>query len=712
MNSNWYAFLARYKAIIIFVLFDLLFLVIILPFWRDNNLTSWDFVGHLSAINYTENSMFPDFQAWNPYYSLGYPQGSFYPPIIHYLIAGLSRLAMNPFFWIKVLFTINLIALPWMINYFVEKFYAKVFKTSRSSITLLSTLGILLVIVFGPTVYGGTLKSFLIVGLINNFFILNVFFYFLGKVISLDYKNIRYEEIVKIAFVLAVIILSHLVTGLFSIVFIITLYFFNVILIKPYGEVGKRILKSGLSYILLVAFLCTAFFYLPYLVNSKLIAPILVIRSDKYIIVAVTISLIVGLFVTLRQKSFDRRHFLVLWSIIALCTIICIAENIFAYLKISFPLGAFHPYRLLSFAMIFSPIFLISGIYFFAHDLKMLRKWQNGHLVNRLAALAVLGLVLIAAIGIWRFDFGAESYGEVSFNEENIKANSAGNYMSFITVEDGFYLYRAQNYPDISIKTPVYFVNTQFNESSFVNSYAAAAKTVLYSDPKNEYKFNKSYPETYMPNQEEAIRLLKIMNVKYLIFTDKDKFKVDLCDQVFDYALIKSYRPKESEMQIYGCNIKPEIYAGITLQATPNWKSTNWLDLNYEALYDCIDLVFLDTQSSDIGGNAEVYQGPINWKSNNQSFEIENYSDSGMTIIPVQYNPRWKATNEDGTRLAIYRVTPNLMAIEGKGKINFKYEQTQTEQALKILSLSIFTLLGLATASIAVLRLVKKVKSS
>jgi uncharacterized membrane protein len=65
-------------------------LAVLIPFFRWNNLLEWDFPGHYNAIWYIKTHLLPWPTGWNPYFYCGYPQGMFYPPLAHYLVALLS----------------------------------------------------------------------------------------------------------------------------------------------------------------------------------------------------------------------------------------------------------------------------------------------------------------------------------------------------------------------------------------------------------------------------------------------------------------------------------------------------------------------------------------------------------------------------------------------------------------------------------------------
>jgi hypothetical protein len=71
--------------------------------------------------------------------------------------------------------------------------------------------------------------------------------------------------------------------------------------------------------------------------------------------------------------------------------------------------------------------------------------------------------------------------------------------------------------------------------------------------------------------------------------------------------------------------------------------------------------------------------------------------------LPIQYNPRWKAyqvpvnSAEGNKPVQIYRASPNLMAINAKGSIIFKYEISPAEKLLKTISITALLLSGLAS---------------
>ena len=96
---------------ILFVVEALLIVLLLGPFCASNAVLQWDMPGHLFSAWYTAEYLFPRWTGWNPFFFGGYPQGIFYPPLFHYLLALLSKL-VGLQLGFKLLLSATIAALP------------------------------------------------------------------------------------------------------------------------------------------------------------------------------------------------------------------------------------------------------------------------------------------------------------------------------------------------------------------------------------------------------------------------------------------------------------------------------------------------------------------------------------------------------------------------------------------------------------------------
>ncbi|MFA6431802.1 MAG: hypothetical protein WCV91_05450, partial [Candidatus Margulisiibacteriota bacterium] len=185
-----------------------LFIFAIIPFILNDRLQSWDTPGHLFAAWFIKSFAFPDFQAWNPFFYAGYPQGTLYPPLYHYLIV-LFSFVFGLVGSVKFIVVTSLIVLPISFYYFVKKLG---FNRNESALGM----ALMMLPIIGLNLHtGGTLNSLFFVGLGANSVALPILFFYLGNIFGTDHSKKRF---IITTILLSLVILLHFVTGATAIV--------------------------------------------------------------------------------------------------------------------------------------------------------------------------------------------------------------------------------------------------------------------------------------------------------------------------------------------------------------------------------------------------------------------------------------------------------------------------------------------------------------
>jgi hypothetical protein len=685
---------------------------IILPFVLSNNLTSWDFAGHKFAIDFTGQNLFPDLKGWNPYTSLGYPQGTFYPPFVHYFIAALNIVTGSSIIWIKILFAITFLMLPYSI-FFFSKQIAKQIKTKTEiknlqTILLAITLSAVFVIIIAPANFGGSLKSFLQIGLINNFFILPILFCYLGLLFSFD-KKISWLRILGLATLLTIIMLSHLVLGLIAVIFTITIW------LKDYfiaGKVKTRLYSAFFSptlKVLTITFITTSFFYLPYIKFSKYLTPNLPQRSPL-----ILSMLIVSLLLTFFYLNFKRQNslFRVFSFTLLLLSLLPFLDAIAVRLNIDINFQLVQPYRIFAVVLFLSiPWIMLNKIAFVGNDgklAKVLSKTTKVFLRGNIL-IALMSLLLVATAGLFlRIDFGQRDYESIYLSKNAYELQ--GNFLNQYTSNDIYYLNRAPYYAAVSENPKLASLDTQFNESSYLINFFYSLKKSL-REVETVETINAGYIETYNPGAFRAKQAVELFNIRYLLFTDGSQVKPGLCkDSPIPFAKRVSRNADLDQPYIFAC----EIYRNPGLQTTiakvvdeKDWDLAVldwWIGQNNNVLVQSAsglkDLMPVN-----------VFDGDIEWSDNFQQFNIKNESsEDSVLVLPIQYNPDWKAYDKGNNtkELQIVRVSPNLLGIKGSstGGITVKYVKSPFENYLKFIS---FAVLGILETTWVVMWVRKKI---
>jgi hypothetical protein len=183
-------------------------LYVLAPFLRWNNLLEWDFPGHYAAIWFLREHLLPWATGWNPYFYCGFPQGTFYPPLAHYVTALISfGTGIGPA--MKLMLAAALLALPVSFYYFARKWGLNDLQAAVCATWMTAVLfvrGELL----GTWNLGSDLRSFLSVGLYANSISLPVLFGFLGA-LGPEALERRWK---LPAFLLGILFLSHAISSL------------------------------------------------------------------------------------------------------------------------------------------------------------------------------------------------------------------------------------------------------------------------------------------------------------------------------------------------------------------------------------------------------------------------------------------------------------------------------------------------------------------
>ncbi len=229
-------------------------LAVFVPFLRYNNLLEWDFPGHYAAIWHLKNHLLPWPSGWNPYFYCGYPQGTFYPPLAHYL-AALLAFPLGISAAMKGLIFLSLLVLPIAFYIFARRvglddLRAAVCATWMTAVLFLSGE------MFDSWGFGSDLRSMLNVGLFANTISLLVLFAFFAACGSvIERKNWKLS-----AFLLGTLLLLHPLSSLVAGVFLV-----SVVLTQWWQSRGSDIDWKPAAWTALGAGLLASFWLVPYL---------------------------------------------------------------------------------------------------------------------------------------------------------------------------------------------------------------------------------------------------------------------------------------------------------------------------------------------------------------------------------------------------------------------------------------------------------------
>jgi hypothetical protein len=707
-------------------------LLIIFPLFRDNPITNRDLAGHVFAVDFTKNFLGGDFQGWNPFHNLGYPQGSHYPPLFHYVISTLGQLGGSTEFWVKVLVSIALIALPYTIYYLSSKVFEafvllnKAKASNKQIVSLISTLIVMGLILFSPQTFGGSVRATLIIGLLTNFLAQPLLFLYLGGLIQISLSKPGKLRLACMALLLAILLLSHLVSGVFALLFTILFWIFSGIQ-NGISKTPSQLIKSPYFKILLIGFIEVCFFYIPYIYNTKYLTPTGSMTSPFTYSVAIWLLLGFVLCILFLKKQKLNNPFvqflLITFAISCLPAIDALANRF----GVPLTFNLIHAYRLLPNILYLGSIILI--VFFVSKALSFSFIQKKDSLINKSYLFACGALVILFALGLTKVNVGAAGFGDTTIKNQDYFGS---NFLTIYNYEDAYDLHKDAQFDLIRGKWNNFSTVGQFEESSYLNPFMHSLMRGLNPDVYKNAKGNPEYIESSAPSAIRQKQALDLFNIGNIVYTNNDNTSY-ACNETDERKTLVEFtgrglkkingvyqmrtEPKTFEMCIISNGSISKDYNILEPNSSTRFRGVSSADWDQEVINwwksdentilvenkNNIDQKLLSYfQQSTNEAPLEFNNNHINWKNNFQAFTVDLPEDKDrVSVVKVQYHPRWKAYNTISgamVEVPIYRISPSQMLIMGKGQIEFRYEFTTPEKVLKTVSL-----LGISVNIIAIL---------
>ena len=226
----------------------------LVPYLLRNPIAQWDAPGHLFSAWYAREYLFPKPTGWNPYFFGGFPQGTLYPFLFHYLVAGLAFL-MPLATSFKAVVATAVAATPLSFYFACRGFALSPTQATAGAIWMTALLALPIEFATDNNHVGGTLASTFRIGLVANAFALPLLFFYVGALL----RSIRSRHMLLPTLLLAALVLSHLMTALVGLLFMVFLAAAHL----RERPVLVHLLRHGA-----VAFLLVAFWAIPFLSYS------------------------------------------------------------------------------------------------------------------------------------------------------------------------------------------------------------------------------------------------------------------------------------------------------------------------------------------------------------------------------------------------------------------------------------------------------------
>lgn len=660
ISYNW-------DSLTIWLVTAILFLFIFLPFILNNSLDKFDTPGLISISWFMKEHTFPDFQGWNPFFYGGYPQGILYPPLFHYLVAGLGYvISIQTAF--KIVVTISGLLIPLTVLAFTRRLY----KSKKWEV--LSTLGVIGVLLLLPGYLGFNFDGMIDYGLAPSFMSIPLFFLYLSQLFN-DKHSIKI-----LAIIFSALILTHLLTA--AIAGLITLVLTILNLRKKGGE---------LIFIGIISFLMTAFWTIPFLAFKEYSASGFAMRvSIIFPIATILISgTILGCIAVSKRTAITSRLLsLILISFIIAC--FGVLDTILNRDETVFSLPLIHPFRLQIYGLVLSiaagPLLLKKILGVIEKRLKIIKKIPSNINIGLQFSVMIGAILVVLILSIIRIN-------PSGVQEVILEPNTdwQGRVMRVYKVSEVLDQSRAVIDKSVMYRWNKFAVMGLLKESSYLAPYYQSLAKNVNTENYNWDELDSAYIENQQLSKEKTQYLMDLLWVKSLFTIDLD---ISNCVNPQRISTFKSNSQNDGvvDRDIYICDYAPAINSNFAevVMTKPDIVESDW-DKNVEEWWksDSIDL-FTDTEVRMPEDELDFIPIPqVNFNTDYRNLYVKTGIEEEVPVLlKMNYFPKWKAYDAYGNEVKIHRTSPNLMIVPVKESITLKYEMTSLEWTTLLISIT------------------------
>ena len=601
-------------------------------FWRSP-LNVYDASGHVSLVRAIASDFWPKMSGWNYAELLGWPAGVFYPSLFHWLAATLAFLVGVPVA-VKLLISASIIVLPFAINLFTRSLIDNKLWSG------LTTLVLFLLLLLFPNFLGTGFRSLFQIGLLSNFFVLPLMFFFLAFLH-------RGNNYLLSGLLLGLIILTHIVAAIAAGVYL-------VLFVQAKFLSGSRTRTDLVNFLktVVLAAVLTGFFWNPFVLNLEYTSVSRHISSYFLPNIAVfAVSLTLG-FYAWRKK--ERNIFIL--SMFA--SFIAFVAAVDAYLirtnGTSFFLYQFHIYRFQPFAY----LFFASGLLLLISKYIRFDAWGFTKTGSVFGGLGLVVLILLVN------NPAATSSSKLEITDpQGVK----GRFLeTFRRTESDPFWYAIQTGINVADEKATWAYGL-FTDSSPNGPYLGSLIRSL--NPQAYPEGDGIFLEEKFIGGEKAGQFLSYLSINQLINLERTEGK-------------SIGRIENAQTQYFNVEKAAEtrVFEIAPLPLKPIKKDWNqevedwWLQKEEitEIPYLANGKEILKVSEKDLQ-NASVEI--VDTNKNQTRFELKIDSERQVPVIAkISYFPYWKAT-QDSKEIPIYQVAPNLMLIEAKGSVVVEYKE-------------------------------------
>lgn len=571
MWHSWKKIITNNPYLILHVLNLFVIIFIVIPFF-SNPMYQRDMAGHVFASEFTKDFLLPEFRGWNPFHNLGYPIGSYYPFLIHYLTGILSTIVLSSSDWLKIFIITALLLLPYSIFVFIRKLDKFLLvNRNKGSIKdhnvlnlrnldtnkhLFITLVTYFLVLASPSTFGGSLQGAFVIGLITNFIALPLVFFYLSSILNfvttnqyivanrndkiVTYKKNNHKKrrwnlkILFLSLFLTIIMLSH------SVSMFIVVSFTGVLALKEFYLFLKNRLFDNfkVAWVLILAVFNSLFFYIPYFLSTEYLTDTKPLSVDLAFTTGLIFLFCFSIFLFFTFFKYNKPQSYVSYiAFIGLILIFPVVEICFRLLGLNQTLGIIHAYRLLPYIMyLLTPLVLlqiVNVLIISKYDSKKISiletRWIKFFKLQKLdivhaAYILVLTIFILNTFLIITKDFLQRGYQIENFDYSQFSDDLGSNFLNIYSFGNIYDFNKIPTYETIRGTYNNYSLQNQFEESSYLNSFVISLIKSIDRQFYSQYEYTNEYKyieNIVIPNTKVDLAS-NIFNFRYIVFSDSN----------------------------------------------------------------------------------------------------------------------------------------------------------------------------------------------
>lgn len=661
----------NWDSITIGVITFIFLILIIVPFVLNNSLDKFDTPGLLSLSWFIKEHTFPDFQGWNPFFYGGFPQGILYPPLFHYVVAGLSFIfSLQTAF--KIVVSAAILATPISVLAFTRRIYKS--KLWEVGATILILTGMVAL----PGYLGFNFDGLLDYGLAPSFAAIPLFFLFLSQLFN-DNHSLK-----GIAMLMSVLILTHLLTAGIAIAITIVYTMMN------FKRRGGEFVLTGV-----LIFLLTAFWVVPFLAFRQFTASGYAMRiSMLYPLAGLMLSiggLVLPFLIKKKPIASKMLSIAIVSIILAFIGLLDSTVNTSAT-QISIPL--LHPFRIQIYSILVGLSILpyvtrIVGEFLLRLVSPYLPSYCPIKKAAQLAGLkymaAVFGVIVIALLVVGRLN--PRGVEEVIVDEN---ADWQGRVMRVYKVSEVLDQSRAVIDKSVMKQWDKFATMGLLKESSYLAPYYQSLAKNIDSENYDWEDLDSTYIENKQLPQDKVASLAHLLWVKSVFTIDTNIPETDNCREISTFKT-NSKDDGMVDRTLYICDYLPTANSNFAevLFEKPDVVSNEWDTAVADWWTGNNAMVFTDKELEVFATNLDFTPIPqVNFTTDYRRLHIRTGIEQELPVlVKMSYFPKWKAYDDGGNPLQIFRTSPNLMIVPVSGSATLEYEMTAIEWATLLTSI-------------------------